>query len=71
MALQSKYTNQQVESLVNAILTQLEQQQAPLDLQLMVLGDAVANLIKRRISPAQQQHIAKQFGDALSKSVTY
>ena len=71
MALQSKYTNQQVEALVDTILNQLEAQQAPLDLQLMVLGDAVANLIKRRISPEQHQHIAKQFGDALSKSVTY
>lgn len=71
MALQSKYTNQQVESLVEAVLTQLAEQQAPLDLQLMVLGDAVANLITQRISPEQQQLIAKQFGDALSKSVTY
>jgi len=71
MALTSKYTNQQIETLVEAVLTQLESQQAPVDLQLMVLGDAVANLIKRRITPEQQQHIAKQFGDALSKSVTY
>ncbi|GLS84345.1 DUF1414 domain-containing protein [Paraferrimonas haliotis] len=69
MALVSKYSNEQVEDLVNAIIDQLDQKQAPLDLSIMVLGNTISHLINSRVAPEQRAMLAKQFADVLQQSI--
>lgn len=65
----SKYSNEQIEHLLAEVLAPLEAEHAPLDLRLMVLGDATAFLLKQLPLPARTA-IAEQFGVALKKAVS-
>lgn len=69
MPIVSKYSNEQIEDLLAAILAPFEAEQAPIDLRLMVLGDATAFLLKQL--PLQARiNIAEQFGQALKRAVS-
>ncbi|GLP97989.1 DUF1414 domain-containing protein [Paraferrimonas sedimenticola] len=70
MALVSKYSNEQVEALVNGVLQHLEQQEAPLDLSIMVLGNSISHLLNTRVAAEQRQALAQQFAQALQQSLS-
>ena len=69
MAIQSKYSNIQVESLIAEILAVLEKHKAPTDLSLMALGNCVTNLLERKVPSESRQAVAEQFAKALAQSV--
>lgn len=69
MPLVSKYSNEQIEELLAAVLAPLEAAQAPIDLRLMVLGDATAFLLKQ-LPLSARTAIAEQFGVALKRAVS-
>lgn len=69
MAIQSKYSNTQVESLIAEILAVLEKHKAPTDLSLMALGNCVTNLLERKVPSESRQAVAEKFAKALAQSV--
>ncbi|MGL4448185.1 YejL family protein [Shewanella sp.] len=69
MAIQSKYSNVQVESLIAEVLAVLEKHQAPTDLSLMALGNCVTHLLERKVPNESRQAVAEQFAKALVQSV--
>ncbi|WP_211164267.1 YejL family protein [Shewanella salipaludis] len=69
MAIQSKYSNTQVESLIAELLAVLEKHQSPTDLSLMVLGNCISHLLQTKVPDASRQAVAEQFAKALAQSV--
>ncbi|MCL1091964.1 YejL family protein [Shewanella profunda] len=69
MAIQSKYSNTQVESLIAEVLAVLEKHKAPTDLSLMALGNCVTYLLERKVPNESRQAVAEQFAKALAQSV--
>ena len=69
MAQSSRYSNERVESILAEMVHVLEKNQAPTDLSLMVLGNMVTNLLNTSVAPAQRQHMARSFAEALQASV--
>lgn len=69
MAQSSRYSNERVERILAEMVQVLEQNQAPTDLSLMVLGNMVTNLLNTSVAPAQRQHMARSFAEALQASV--
>lgn len=65
----SRYSDERVETLLRELANVLEQQKAPTDLSLMVLGNMVTNLINTSVAPAQRQAIVRSFAQALQSSV--
>lgn len=59
MAIQSKYSNTQVESLIAEILAVLEKHKAPTDLSLMALGNCVTYLLERKVPSESRQAVAE------------
>lgn len=70
MPIQSKYSNQQVEALMAEISQTFQAQQAPVDLELMVLGNLVSQLLAERVPAAQTQALTEQFCAALKQAVS-
>ncbi|QYK00219.1 YejL family protein [Shewanella psychrotolerans] len=69
MAIQSKYSNTQVESIIAELLAVLDKHQAPTDLGLMVLGNCVTDLLIRKVPEEARTQVAEQFAKALTQSV--
>ena len=69
MAIQSKYSNQQIDAILQDMVAVLQKHQAPLDLSLMVLGNMTTNLLTSNVGTEQQQALAQAFADALLHSV--
>jgi uncharacterized protein YejL (UPF0352 family) len=70
MAIQSKYSNTQVETLLAEVLAVLEKHQAPTDLSLMVLGNSVSHLLETKVPAASRAAVAEQFAKVLVQSVS-
>jgi len=69
MAVNSKYTNEQVESLIMQLLTVLETNKSKADLSLMALGNAATSVINNSVSASQRKHVAASFAKALESSI--
>jgi uncharacterized protein YejL (UPF0352 family) len=69
MAVNSKYTNEQVESLIMQLLTVLENSHAKADLSLMALGNAATSVINNSVGVSQRKHVAASFAKALESSI--
>ncbi|MFM2484162.1 YejL family protein [Celerinatantimonas yamalensis] len=69
MAIISKYPSEQVEQMLQEVMTVLENHQAPPDLALMVLGNAATTWLNRRVAAEQRQVLAERFGKALISSI--
>ncbi|MFM2479863.1 DUF1414 domain-containing protein [Celerinatantimonas sp. YJH-8] len=69
MAIISKYPSEQVEQILQEVLTILDNHKAPTDLSLMVMGNAVTTLLNTRVSSAQRKALAQSFGKALISSI--
>ncbi|WP_163937022.1 DUF1414 domain-containing protein [Paraferrimonas sp. SM1919] len=68
MAQISKYTNEQVEALVDDLLATLEKHQAPVDLSMMCLGNALSHLLNTRVNKETRVQLAEQIGQILISS---
>ncbi|MDP8099420.1 YejL family protein [Pasteurella atlantica] len=70
MAIKSKYNNEQLDTLLNELITVLEKNKTPVDLSLMVLGNMVSNILLNNINdPEQREHLADTFSQALKNSL--
>ena len=69
MPIQSKYSNQQVEDLMQSLQQVMQQYNAPTDLQLMVLGNMVSEVLTTRVAKDQRVALASQFGQILQQAV--
>ncbi|WP_394131038.1 YejL family protein [Shewanella maritima] len=69
MAIQSKYTNEQVEALITELLAVLTKHQAPTDLSLMALGNCVTHLLENKVPAESRKVVAEQFAKVLAQTV--
>lgn len=69
MPIQSKYSDTQVEELMQQLQGVMLHHEAPTDLQLMVLGNMVSQLLTQRVAKEQRAALAAQFGAVLQKAV--
>ena len=69
MPIQSKYSNQQVEDLMQSLQQVMQEYNAPTDLQLMVLGNMVSEVLTTRVAKDQRVALASQFGQILQQAV--
>ncbi|RUO27101.1 hypothetical protein CWE09_03945 [Aliidiomarina minuta] len=69
MPIVSKYSQQQQDQLLEEVLAPLENNQVPVDLCMMTLGNAVSNVINRGISADKREAVAEQFSRILLQSV--
>ncbi|KAF7769974.1 hypothetical protein PCIT_a2906 [Pseudoalteromonas citrea] len=69
MPIQSKYSNKQVEDIVDQLLNVLTQQNATVDLSLMCLGNSITHIIKEHVPEGKRPAVAANFAKALEQSV--
>ncbi len=69
MAIKSKYSNVQVESIIAEVSAVLDKHQAPTDLRLMVLGNCVTDLLTHKVPQESRAAVVEQFSKALAQSV--
>ena len=69
MPIVSKYSVQQQDALLEQVLSIFEDQEIPVDLCLMTLGNAVSNVIARGYPATKQPMVAEQFARVLLQSV--
>ena len=69
MPILSKYSDQQVENLVDDLLKTLIAHKAPLDLSLMSIGNTLSHIINEKVPAEQRQNLIENFTQALKDSV--
>ncbi len=70
MAIKSKYQDEQVDKLLNELITVLEKNKTPVDLSLIALGNMVSNILLNNIhNPQQRESLANAFSQALKNSL--
>ena len=69
MPIVSKYSPKQQDKLLEQVLSIFEDQEIPVDLCLMTLGNAVSNVIARGYPTGKQSMVAEQFARVLLQSV--
>lgn len=65
----SRYSDEQVETLLTELSAVLEKHRTPTDLALMVLGNMITHVINTSVAAEQRQTLANSFGEALMSSV--
>lgn len=68
MPIQSRYSNQEFESLMQDVFQTLEQHKASRELSLMVLGNVAANIMNHQTDDKSREQLVEQFCKALQKS---
>jgi uncharacterized protein YejL (UPF0352 family) len=69
MPIISKYSNDEINNLVNEIISVIQTNKAPVNLALIALGNTVSNVIDDNVPQKQKVAIAKSFSDALLASI--
>ncbi|OOF67710.1 YejL family protein [Rodentibacter caecimuris] len=69
MAQSSKYSDTQVNAIINDIIAVLEQHKTSVDLSLIALGNMVSNLLLSSVPASQRQAVAQAFANSLLNSV--
>ncbi|MBE0363220.1 hypothetical protein PULV_a3833 [Pseudoalteromonas ulvae UL12] len=69
MPILSKYSNEQVESIVDELIAVLSKHNAPVDLSLMCLGNTLTHIIKEHVPESKQADLTSNFAAALRQSV--
>ncbi|MFT5163644.1 MAG: hypothetical protein ACI9FJ_002241 [Alteromonadaceae bacterium] len=69
MPINSKYSNEQVESLISDLLAVLTRSDASIELSLMCLGNATSHIINKQIPKSQQKNVINTFNEALNATV--
>ena len=69
MPIISKYSNEEINNLVDEIITVVQKKQVSVDLALIALGNAVSNIIDNNVAENVKADIAKSFSDALMASI--
>ncbi len=66
----SKYSDQQVQSLLNDLAAVLEKHQSSVDLSFMEMGNTFTNLLQYSVGLNKQKALADAFCNALKNSLT-
>ena len=69
MAQHSKYSDGQVNAIMNYMISVLENHKAPVDLSLIALGNMASNLLTTSVPVAQREALAQAFANSLMNSV--
>ncbi len=69
MPILSKYSNQEVEEIVDQLVAVLAKHKAPVDLSLMCVGNTITHILKEHVPDAKRKAIAENFANALIQSV--
>lgn len=68
MPIQSKYSNQEFEALMQDILIAIEKNKADRDLSIMALGNVLATIFSQQVSKTDRPFMVQQFCQVLDKS---
>lgn len=69
MPIISKYSNDEINNLVDDILKLVQDKKVPVDLALIALGNSVSNIIDGNVPEQQKKAIANSFSEALLSSL--
>ena len=69
MAQSSKYSDKQLQPILNDLIYALEKHKTPTDLSLIAIGNLVSNLLHSSVPENQRKTIAEAFSRALLQSV--
>ena len=70
MPIKSKYDSANLDQLIGDLIDVLIKHRAPVDLQLMALGNLITNIINEQVPVSQRQQISQQFAQVLLQSVS-
>lgn len=68
MPIQSRYSNEEFEGLMQDVFTVLEQRKASRDLSIMALGNVLATIFQQQVENSEQAFMVDQFCKALKNS---
>ena len=69
MPINSKYSNEQVELLIQDLLAVLTRHEASVELSLMCLGNTTSHIVEHSIPKHQQQKVCETFNQALTATI--
>lgn len=69
MPIQSKYSDQQIETILAEVAAVFDKHNASSDLVLMIAGNIATNVINQKIAKEQRAVIAEKFAQALMSSI--
>ena len=70
MPILSKYSTEQIESLMQEMQTVLQAHNASVDLGLLALGNLATHIINKQVLEALRADVANSFAKALQQSIT-
>lgn len=69
MPIKSKYSNEQIETILSEVGAIFQKHKAAPDLMLMIAGNIATNVVNQHVAESQRKKIAEQFAQALLASV--
>jgi len=69
MPIQSKYSSQKIEKILDQVMDVLHENDVSVDLSLMVLGNSITHVINSQVPVSQRKTISDKFVTALSASI--
>ena len=69
MPIQSKYSSQKIETILDQVMDVLHDNDVSVDLSLMVLGNSITHVINSQVPVSQRKTISEKFVKALSASI--
>jgi uncharacterized protein YejL (UPF0352 family) len=69
MPINSKYSNERVEQVIQDLLAVLTRHEASVELSLMCLGNATSHIVEHSIPKHQQQNVIETFNQALTATI--
>jgi uncharacterized protein YejL (UPF0352 family) len=70
MPIQSRYSNDEFEAVMQDVFVALEQNKSNRDLSIMVLGNVLATIFNNQVATENRQDMVNQFCNALKKSTS-
>ena len=70
MPIKSRYSNVQIETIMQEIVDVLNKNECSRDLSLMVLGNTVTTVLNQQFPESVRKSVAVQFAEAMQKSVS-
>jgi uncharacterized protein YejL (UPF0352 family) len=69
MPIQSKYSSQKIETILDQVMDVLHNNDVSVDLSLMVLGNSITHIINSQVPASKRKAISDKFVKALSSSI--
>jgi len=69
MPIQSKYSSQKIESILDQVMDVLHDNDVSVDLSLMILGNSITHIINSQVPTSKREAINEKFVKALTASI--